>query len=198
MARTGSAFTALAALLALSVTAVRGSEHQTPEQLERLWAALASEDAVQAHQAARGLAATPHETLRLLRQRLRTVPAPTAEHLARLLADLDSARYAVRLKAMQELQELGDLAAPALRDTLARRPSLEVCRRVEALLQKMERPALTTDQLRALRAVQVLERINTPEARDLLRALAAGAPSVPLTQDARGALERLEQRAAAP
>ena len=49
---------------------------------------------------------------------------------------------------------------------------------------------LQGDQLRAFRAVEVLERIGTPEARQVLQALAAGAPGALLTTSAQAALKR--------
>jgi hypothetical protein len=45
--------------------------------------------------------------------------------------------------------------------------------------------------VRAVRAVAVLEQIGTPEARQVLEALARGAPDALLTQDAQAALGRL-------
>jgi hypothetical protein len=45
--------------------------------------------------------------------------------------------------------------------------------------------------VRALRAVEMLGRLGTPEARALLRELAGGGGESPLTRDARAALERL-------
>jgi hypothetical protein len=44
-----------------------------------------------------------------------------------------------------------------------------------------------------LRAVEALERIGTPEARQVLQALAKGAAGAVLTRAAQGALERLER-----
>lgn len=49
-------------------------------------------------------------------------------------------------------------------------------------------------QLQLLRAVEVLEQIDTPEARRLLAELAQGAAAARLTQEAKAALERLEKR----
>ena len=47
-----------------------------------------------------------------------------------------------------------------------------------------------------LRAVEVLERIGTPEARQVLAKLADGAPEARLTQEAKASLQRLAKRSA--
>jgi hypothetical protein len=54
---------------------------------------------------------------------------------------------------------------------------------------------MTPDALRQLRAIQVLEQIGSPEARQILVALAQGAPAAPATRDAAAALARLDRRA---
>jgi hypothetical protein len=69
-----------------------------------------------------------------------------------------------------------------------------VRRRVESLLQKLEAKSPSVEQLRPLRAVELLEQIATPEARQLLEALAGGSRDAGLTRDARAALERLKWR----
>jgi hypothetical protein len=46
--------------------------------------------------------------------------------------------------------------------------------------------------LRPTRAVELLERLGTPEARQALAALAGGAPEAPLTLQAKAALRRLD------
>jgi hypothetical protein len=47
------------------------------------------------------------------------------------------------------------------------------------------------ERLQALRAVEVLERIGTPEARKVLETLATGAPAARLTREAKASLGRL-------
>jgi hypothetical protein len=44
--------------------------------------------------------------------------------------------------------------------------------------------------------LEVLEHIGTPEAREVLKALAKDAPDARLTREAKAALERLARRAA--
>jgi hypothetical protein len=53
---------------------------------------------------------------------------------------------------------------------------------------------LPLTEVRKLRAVTVLERVGTPDARSQLRELAAGAPDARLTQAAKAALGRMEDR----
>jgi hypothetical protein len=167
----------------------------SPEAMAALWSDLASDDATRAYQAIWSLAAA-ESAAAFLRGRLRPVAAPAPQHLAKLIGDLDSDRFAVRERAAQELDRLGELAEPALRETLAGNPSLEVRQRLTHLLEK--RTALVTDseRLRALRASEVLEHNGTPEARQVLETLAQGAPQARLTQEAKASLERLAQRPA--
>ena len=47
------------------------------------------------------------------------------------------------------------------------------------------------EQLQALRAIEMLETVRTPQAQQLLGELAKGAPEVRLTQEAKASLERL-------
>jgi hypothetical protein len=77
-----------------------------------------------------------------------------------------------------------------MRQALAGRPSPEVRRRLGELLQRLD-PLASPELLRGLRAVQVLEQVGTPEARDLLRTLAGGVPEARLTQEAKASLQRL-------
>ena len=67
---------------------------------------------------------------------------------------------------------------------------LEVRQRIKQVLDKLG-PLASADRMRALRAVQVLEYTNTPEARACLQALAKGMPQAQLTCQAKAALERL-------
>ena len=62
-------------------------------------------------------------------------------------------------------------------------------RQAEGLLRRLEEP--TPDRRREARAVEVLERIGTAEARRMLKGLSGGIPEVSLTRDARDALRRL-------
>jgi hypothetical protein len=88
------------------------------------------------------------------------------------------------------------LAGPALVEVLRGQPSLEVRQRAQRILDKVQAERLPADQVRVLRALEVLETIGTPEARQVLEALARGALDARLTQEAHAACHRLAARAA--
>jgi WD40 repeat protein len=168
----------------------------SPKELEARWADLAGANAALAYRAIRALVAVPAQAVPFLRQHLRPVPTPDAKHLARLITDLDSTRFAVRERATRQLEELGVLARPALEQALAGRPSLEFRRRAEGILNKRERFILSPEELRGWRAVEALEHIGTPQARKILEELSQGTPSADVTVEATAALQRLVKRQA--
>ena len=109
-----------------------------------------------------------------------------------MIADLDGIDFKVRDKANGELFDIADQAATAMEKALASHPSLETRRRLEALLEKSGTRSmiLQGDRLRAYRAVEVLERIGTPEARSLLNGAGRQRTGALLTTSARAALKR--------
>ena len=128
-----------------------------------------------------------------MNERLLPVPAADAGRMARLLADLDSDRFAVRQKASQAILKVGDEAEEALRTFLAGRVSAEARRRAEGLLEQLD-ATRSSEHLRRLRALEVLEHLGTPPARQVLERLTTGAPRARLTREAQASLERLFRR----
>lgn len=157
----------------------------------KVWNDLAGRDAARAFRARGLLAAAPEEALALLKKHLHPVKPADPQRLSRLLADLDSDEFAVREKAQAELEQLRELAEPALRKALANKPTLEVRRRALAVLDQLREPITRPESLRTRRAVAVLEDIGTAAARRLLEDLAKGAPEARLTREAKAALQRL-------
>jgi RNA polymerase sigma factor (sigma-70 family) len=169
----------------------------SPRELDAQWADLADADAVKAYRAIRILTAAPHSAVSFFTERLRPIQPVAAEKIAAWIADLDSERFETRSKAEKELEKLEELAEPALRRaSQGRSSSLELRRRIEGLLKRLEGPSTSPETLRRLRAVEVLERINTEEARQVLRTLAGGTPEARLSREAKAALDRLTRRSA--
>jgi WD40 repeat protein len=132
-----------------------------------------------------------------LRDQLKPAARPDPQRLRQLVSDLDSDDFAVRDSATKALEKLDGLASAAL--TAALKPSipLEAKRRIEALLDRLDRPAQTPEERLAARAVEALETIGSAEARRLLQEYAKGAPGARLTRLAGEAERRLDRRLAA-
>jgi hypothetical protein len=170
---------------------VGGPGRVQPASLPGLWDDLANADAARAYRSRCRLLLAGPDTVRFLQDKLRPVREPPPDRLARLLQDLDSERYPVRVQATQELARFGEGAGPYLRKALARNPPLEVRRRVESLLAKQTDP-------RQDHALEILECLGDDPARQLLEELATGMPEARLTQDARASCARLEKRVSRP
>lgn len=168
------------------------------EQLRILWDRLAGTDTLGAYRAIDRMRAAPQQVVPFLKQRLPLLLKADSQQIQRLLVDLDSDQYAVRAKADEGLRKWGVSAFPLLTDALTKKPSLEVRRRVEAIVEdirKSQSKMFTMDRLRYVRAVEVLEHSGTAEAKEFLRLLAERAADAYLRQEAQEAAQRLESRA---
>jgi WD40 repeat protein len=164
------------------------------EAVAKAWHDLAGSDAASAFQSRWALVRVPDTTLAHFQKHLKPARPADPKQLQKLIADLDSQQFPVRSAANKELEDLGDLAAGALRQAQTKNSSVELGRRVEALLSKLRGPVTRGEQLRDLRAAAILEDIASPEARKMLEGLAQGTPEARLTQEARAALQRLGKR----
>ncbi|HEY1189589.1 MAG TPA: PQQ-binding-like beta-propeller repeat protein [Gemmata sp.] len=120
-------------------------------------------------------------------------PAPTpAAKLAQLVADLGSDDFPTREAAAGALEKLRGEPAPLLREAAGRSADAEVRKLATELLGKLAAPASRPDDLRVLRAVEVLEGLRTPEARALLEKWATGPRGHRITDEAAAAVARLK------
>jgi WD40 repeat protein len=162
------------------------------------WEALKGTDAGAADRAAWALAGIPDKAVPWLKASLPPVKEPDPKPVVKLIADLDDDKYDTRERAYRELAALGEAAEGRLRQALKDKPTVEQRRRIENLLGRLKDKPIDWDRIRGIRAVAVLEQIGTPEAQEVLRTLARGAPEAALTRDAHAALKRLEKRQDAP
>ena len=93
--------------------------------------------------------------------------------------------------ATAKLRELAEMAAGPLACAAAK-PTLEQRRRIELVLDRLGEPMSNPNKLRALRCVEALIAIGTPEAIELLRILATGADAAYETREASEALKRIK------
>jgi hypothetical protein len=167
-----------------------GTETPPTDDLRRLWADLAAEDASRGYRAVWQLAGADPKTVSAIAARLRPSGKEPGEQVAPLLNQLDDDDFRKRAAARQELESLDRRAEPALRRALAGGVSLEVQQKVKSFLDRQE--------IREVRAVEALELAGTADARRTLEALAAGDPAARLTREARASLDRLARRPVGP
>jgi WD40 repeat protein len=160
------------------------------DELPALWEKLADRDAVAAHRAAWQLVAAGDRGIRFLASRMRPAPVADDKKVRQALANLDSNRPATRKRAYRQLEELLDQVQPVLRRERRKTTSAEVRKRLGELLE-VSGVIKSTESLRHVRAIAVLERIATPRAKQLLEQLARGATDAPETRQAKQALLRL-------
>ena len=167
------------------------SEAQTRcESVEKAWNELSFTGEDQSFKAMGVLQAAPKETV-ALKAKLRPAEPVDAVALLETVRRADHDRYAVRERAMRQLMLIADRVDGDLKGRLAA-ASEEGARRLERALASTTKLITDTEILRRLRAVEVLERIGTVEAKSLLKKLAQGRDGL-VERSARDALARLDR-----
>jgi hypothetical protein len=167
-------------------------------EVQQHWQALSeSRDdagAATAYRSVCALAQYPAQSLPLIKEKLKPVERIEKKRMQTLIADLDHDDFACREAASQELSRIIYQAEPLLHEALATSKSPEQIKRLKALLKgRPEWLIEDPDLLQSVRAIWVLQRIGSPEAKALLEKLAAGAPTARQTQEAQAALDYLKK-----
>jgi hypothetical protein len=191
----GSDGTVLVWDLREQIRKARQSVELSKADAKRLWAELADPDTAKAYRALGALVTAPAQAVDLLGGELKPVRKVPANKMDKLIADLDSDNFQTRQDASRELLQIGLPCKSALEKSLETTKSQEVRKRIKELLADLKkRDAVPSqDELRELRAVEVLEAIGTPPARSILESLTKGAPGARFTDEAGAALERLRK-----
>jgi RNA polymerase sigma factor (sigma-70 family) len=161
-------------------------------EFARLWSSLGGERAPRSLFAILRLAAGGDDTVRRLRERLLPKAAPDNVAVDRLVAQLDDDAFDTRERATQLLIEKSLGIAPRLRAALKTATSAEVRVRLKKVLHHMDE-----EELRAVRAITALVRIDSAAGAMLLAEIARGPEDRPPAIAARGALaqaDALKQR----
>jgi RNA polymerase sigma factor (sigma-70 family) len=171
-----------------------GAAARLPEpngETVRSWQALAGDDAKAAYEAMRALAVSPAATIRRVRERVTPAEPLDDKWLNERLRNLDAPKFADRDRATRDLEALGERIAPALEKFLAGLPTAEARERAARILDKVRGPnGADARALQMHRALEVLERIGTAEARGAVEAVARGDGNEALKRDARVTLGR--------
>jgi WD40 repeat protein len=152
------------------------------------WDHLASPDGRIGFRAVRSLTVAPEITLPILREGFRP---PDPAKVARLIAELENEDFEVREKATEALAALGVMVEARLRAAAAGSDSQEVRDRADKVLRSLRPGSPAPTRLRAIRAVEVLERAGTAEAKELLAKWAKDHPGTILGAEAKAAAGRL-------
>jgi WD40 repeat protein len=161
-------------------------------ELDRLWSDLGAEAAA-GWAAIDRLSDSPQEAVKLFRERLRPTAALDAARIRPLITDLDNEQPPRRAAARRELARYADIIQPMLRGALATSTSAEKRKSLQGLLELTTRLS-DPQRLRRWRAVVVLERIATPDARKLLELIAQSPPGSIEADAARQAIGRIQSK----
>ena len=145
----------------------------------------------QARQAIWKLTACPDQAAPLIQSWLKPAAPPVSKQIQRWIADLNSNQFAAREKAAQALEGLGESVEQELKHALENHPAPGMQHRLQRLLEKTHAPVASPEQMRSMRAVEVLERIGTREAHAVLKGLTRGDPESWMTKQAKASLDRL-------
>ena len=177
---------------------LKSSQRQLgPKEFEVLWEDLAGGDATRAHNSLRTLVANPAAAMPLIRKRIQPLAAADPEDVRRFVKKLDADDFGAREDADRALRVMGEAAEEELGKVLEGDPSLEVRMRVQSI--RGARPAMPirtfpSEQLRTLRACQILGEIGTVEALELLLRIEKESRSSIEKAEAKAAHARLEAR----
>jgi hypothetical protein len=160
--------------------------------LEKAWNDLAAREAGKSFKSEGRFLVAPADAVKFFAQKVKPVEALDPRRIQRLLTDLGSEKFTVREAASKALLGLDHQAIPYLEETLKSTESLEVRLRVKRILEEKQHVALTSEEIRRLRAVMVLELIGDGESKNLLKKWAGGPVGALLTLEASRALKRLE------
>lgn len=160
--------------------------------VERIWNELGNgTSAAAGFGAVRELCASPVEAIALLQQKLQPASIDL-KSIESWIKDLSAAQFAVRERATAKLEKQDENIAPLLRKALETTVEEESRQRFAGILGRME--LFSPARLQFYRAMDALEHLGTPKAKEHLEALSRGSPGCPRTVQAREAPSRISGR----
>jgi hypothetical protein len=159
--------------------------------LEKMWMDLGTDNELRLDRILQALHAAPKPTVALFRKKLPPVAKERLTQVERWIAELDDPSFTKREEAMKQLRTATHDFQPLLESTKKTAGPGEIRNRITFVLREVQEEKQPVELTRSGRALAVLEKLNTPESRALLKELASGAPQAALTVNAQAALERL-------
>jgi len=160
-----------------------------------LWESLAGSDGSIAYDSIWRLVLLHKDSLPFLLDRLHSYTEADQKRIGKLIEDLDDDNFTIREKATADLESLVKWAEAPLRQALANNPSLEVQKRIEKILEKLQKgTSWPQERLRVIRLIEILEKIGTRETEQGLEKLVKAGPDAEIRAEAKLALDRLKKR----
>jgi hypothetical protein len=162
----------------------------TEAELDEAWQAISAENPAAADRATSLLASGRNSTVAFLRRELSPATAADLSRVKQWIDELAHDDFRRRDEATRELRRLGQEIEPELRAALKSGPSPEAAARIDRLLSEFQPNAEAARERpdREIMAVELLARIGSPNAIELLSELAAGPANESHTEAARAAL----------
>lgn len=165
----------------------------TPEVLNTLYTMLGGDDVESAYSAIKSLAKHGAVSVALCKKNLK-LPSRNMSRIEMLAKNLRASAPHVRKASLEELARYGHQAGNALSDALRDKLADDTRAATEEQLSKLEKTALaeevSAEILHQIRVIYTLERINSPEAISLLKAVSAQTLAPRLWMEANRALVR--------
>jgi WD40 repeat protein len=162
----------------------------TDETAEKMWSGIVAENLFRRESCTAVLAAKPDLAIRLAKAKLKPVPPAELERVAKLLKDFDDNDSDVRDKAQDDLQAVAYQFEIALTAALKSAPAGELKNRLVSILRTKNETPPPAGLLADLRAIEFLRRIDSAEAKEVLKSVAGGAAGARLTAEAAAVLAR--------
>ena len=190
---TGSADTTILRWDATGVGPTLPSAKLNPGEWNDTWNTLATEDTAKGHATVWKCVGGGDDRVGLIEKSLYLVDP---KHVDQLFEDLKSEVYKTRESATAELERYGRWMEGRLQEAVKGKNTLEVQRRLERLLGKLNVPGsitLNQERLRTRRVMMILEQIGDAGAIRVLDKLAGGAAEPSLQEEAAFASTRLKR-----
>jgi hypothetical protein len=160
---------------------------------DKLWAELTSENELRLARVIKALLGAPKPTLSLFTAKLPPIDNARQTRIEEMVLQLGEADATRREEAMKELQQAAYDFAPLLESRVENAGPGEIRNRLRFILKQMNEKPTPARLVGELRALELLEQMKTPEARELIGKLAGGAAGARLTAEAKAIAERLKR-----
>lgn len=169
-----------------------------PEEFEKFWETMVTDAPAESRNNLHRLVQNPDVAMRLLSTKFIAPPLkPIDIDLPATIRKFDAPSFADRQLAIKKVRELGPRAVDALQEAIRTTESVEVRARSEEILDQMKAgPKIHSvgPDLRAMRAIEVLEQIGSPAARKILEGWSQYMANPRIATEASLALQRLASR----